>query len=126
MWMPVISIVDDDASVREATKGLLESHGYAAEAFAAAEDFLQSDRLEQTRCLITDVWMPGCGGIELQRRLLDEGHHIPIIFITAKPEAGIRSRALGAGACDFLTKPFDEQRLFACIEKALQEPGLHP
>jgi FixJ family two-component response regulator len=119
----VISIVDDDACVREATKGLLESHGYAAEAFAAGEEFLESGYLDRTECLITDVWMPGgLGGIELQRRLLDDGHRIPIIFMTAKPEARIRTCALQAGAYGFLSKPFQEEVLFACLEKALQSP----
>jgi FixJ family two-component response regulator len=120
----VISIVDDDAGVREATKALLESHGYAAEAFAAAEDFMESGCLDRTDCLITDVWMPGgVGGIELQRRLLDDGHRIPIIFMTAKPEARTRTCALQAGACGYLSKPFQEEVLFACLEKALQSPA---
>lgn len=116
----VISVIDDDEFVREATTGLLLSRGYAAEAFAAAEDFLACDALAHTRCLISDVRMPGLDGIELQRRLLDDGHRIPIIFITAKLEARLRAQAMQAGAVGILSKPFTEESLFACIDRALQ------
>jgi FixJ family two-component response regulator len=111
--------VDDDASVREATKGLVRSLGYGAAAFASAEDFLQSDHVNDTACLITDVQMPGLSGVELQSRLIAQGNCTPIIFITAFPEQRIRTRALEAGAVGFLSKPFDEDRLIEYIHAAL-------
>jgi FixJ family two-component response regulator len=117
--VPVISIVDDDASVREATKGLVRSLGYAAATFASAEEFLSSDRLLDTSCLITDVQMPGVSGIELQSRLAAEGRRMPVIFVTAYPEERIRARALEAGALGFLSKPFRDECLIDCLEKAL-------
>jgi FixJ family two-component response regulator len=116
---PMISIVDDDSSVREATKGLVRSLGYGAAAFASAEDFLQSDHVNDTACLITDVQMPGLSGVELQSRLIAQGNCTPIIFITAFPEERIRTRALEAGAVGFLSKPFDEDRLIEYIHAAL-------
>jgi FixJ family two-component response regulator len=115
----MISIVDDDSSVREATKGLVRSLGYGAAAFASAEDFLQSDHVNDTACLITDVQMPGLSGVELQSRLIAQGNCTPIIFITAFPEERIRTRALEAGAVGFLSKPFDEDRLIEYIHAAL-------
>jgi FixJ family two-component response regulator len=115
----MISIVDDDPSVREATKGLVRSLGCGAAAFASAEDFLQSDHVNDTACLITDVQMPGLSGVELQSRLIAQGNCTPIIFITAFPEQRIRARALEAGAVGFLSKPFDEDRLIEYIHAAL-------
>ena len=117
--VPMISIVDDDPSVREATKGLVRSLGYGAAAFASAEDFLQSDQVNDTACLITDVQMPGLSGVELQSRLIAQGNCTPIIFITAFPEERVRTRALEAGAVGFLSKPFDEDRLIEYIHAAL-------
>jgi FixJ family two-component response regulator len=119
-WDAVISIVDDDESVREATKGLLEARGYPAEAFSGAEEFLQSGHVEGTRCLITDVRMPGLTGIELQRRLRSIGHRIPVIFITARQDERTRLQALQAGACGFLSKPFSEEGLIQCLVVALR------
>ena len=115
----MISIVDDDESVREATKGLLEARGYSAETFSGAEEFLGSGHLQNTRCLITDVRMPGLSGIELQRRLLDTGHRIPVIFVTARPDERTRLQALQAGAFGFLSKPFSEEGLMRCLVRAL-------
>jgi FixJ family two-component response regulator len=115
----VISIVDDDESVREATKGLLEARGYSARTFSGAEEFLSSRHLQDTRCLITDVRMPGLNGIELQRLLLDTGHRIPVIFITARQDERTRERALQAGAYGFLSKPFSEEGLMTCLVAAL-------
>ena len=115
----MISIVDDDESVREATKELVRSLGYSATAFASAEDFLQSEQLSTTDCLISDVQMPGLSGIDLQRRLIADGHHMPIIFITAFPDERARARALGAGAVGFLMKPFREESLIECLGQAL-------
>src|SRR5262245_16908168 len=115
----MISIVDDDASVREATRGLVRSLGYAAATFASAEEFLNSDRLDETACLITDVQMPGLSGVDLQSRLAAEGRRMPVIFITAFPEERIRARAMAAGAFGFLSKPFQDESLIGCLEKAL-------
>jgi FixJ family two-component response regulator len=115
----MIAIVDDDESVRETTKGLVRSLGYAATAFASAEDFLRSDRLHDASCLISDVQMPGLTGVELQDRLAAAGNRMPIIFITAFPEERIRTRALAAGAHGFLAKPFSDESLIGCLDKAL-------
>ena len=115
----MISIVDDDAAGREATQVLVRSLGYRAITFASAEDFLQSESVHDTSCLITDVQMPGLSGVELQSLLLARGHRTPIIFITAFPEERIRARALEAGAVGFLSKPFDEERLIDCLNQAL-------
>ena len=115
----MISIVDDDAAVREATQVLVKSLGYRAITFASAEDFLQSESVHDTSCLITDVQMPGLSGVELQSLLLARGHRTPIIFIASFPEEKIRARALEAGAVGFLSKPFDEERLIDCLDQAL-------
>jgi FixJ family two-component response regulator len=117
--VPVVSIVDDDESVREATTGLVRSFGYVAATFASAEEFLQSD-VRDTSCLISDVQMSGLSGVELQDRLNAAGHRVPIIFITAFPEERIRSRVLKAGACSFLTKPFSDDSLIECLDMALK------
>jgi FixJ family two-component response regulator len=119
--VPLISVVDDDMSVREATAGLLESHGYGTAAFASAEEFLHSQSLADTSCLVTDVRMPGVSGVDLQRRLLDAGRRIPTIFMTAYPEEHMRVAALRGGALGFLTKPVSEERLISCIEAALEQ-----
>jgi FixJ family two-component response regulator len=120
---PLISIVDDDEFVRDATSNLVQSLGYSACVFASAEEFLQSPRLADTACLIADVQMPGMSGIDLQSRLNGQGHRIATIFITAFPDERVRARALGGGAICFLSKPFDGQALVDCIEKALKGPG---
>ena len=114
---PVISIVDDDASVREATKGLIRSLGYVAATFASAEEYLDSDRVADTACLITDVKMSGMSGVELQDRLIAAGHRTPVIFMTAFPEERIRARALRAGAFGFLSKPFQIDSLIEAVDK---------
>jgi FixJ family two-component response regulator len=119
--VPVISIVDDDASVRVATARLLRSLGFSAHAFASAKEFLKSPRLTETACLIADVEMPGMNGVELQEHLIAHGHNTPIIFITAFPEDRIRDRAIRAGAVCFLSKPFDAPRLLECLQQALMK-----
>jgi FixJ family two-component response regulator len=119
----MISVVDDDDSVREATKGLVRSLGYAAVTFASAEEFLRSDRVHQTDCLITDVQMHGLSGVDLQVRLTAAGHRMPVIFVTAFPEDRIRRRALEAGACGFLGKPFSDESLIGCLDRALKGHG---
>jgi FixJ family two-component response regulator len=116
----MISIIDDDKSVRDAANMLLKSLGYATETFASAEEFLQSGRLHDTSCLITDVQMPGMGGVNLQSHLIANGHCMPVIFVTAYPDKTTRERVLGAGACGYLSKPFREENLIACLDKALE------
>jgi FixJ family two-component response regulator len=113
-----ISIVDDDASVRQAIRGLLRSAGFEAQVFASAEEFLTSGRLNDTTCLVLDVRMPGMSGIELQERLIASGHTVPIIFITAHADEDERARALDRGAIDCLRKPFSDDALLDAIAKA--------
>lgn len=120
----MISIVDDDESVRLALKGLIRSLGYDAVTFASAEEYLVSERLQDTSCLITDVQMSGMNGIELQEQLARDGHGIKIIFITGFPEETLRKRALEAGAYGFLNKPFDEESLLKCLDKAVEAAAL--
>ena len=117
----MISIVDDSETVREATKRLLRSLGYGVATFASAEDFLQSDQVNDTSCLITDVQMPGLSGLELQSRLIAQGNRMPTIFVTASTEEQTRARALKAGAIGFLTKPFNVDRLIEYIHMALAD-----
>jgi len=117
--VPLISIVDDDGFVRESTKGLIRSMGYAAETFVSAEEYLQSKRAAQTACLIADIQMPGMNGADLQDRLIADGYRMPIIFITAFLDPKIRSRVMKAGAVGFLTKPFSDESLTECLDRAL-------
>ena len=116
---PVIAIVDDDDSFRRATMSFIRSLGYAVLQFASAEAFLKSDQLHDTDCLISDVQMPGMNGVELQGKLIDQGHRLPIIFVTAFPEMKARARALAAGAICFLGKPFKDEVLATCLNEAL-------
>jgi len=115
----LISIVDDDESIREAIQSLLRSVGFRAKTFASAEQFLQFDQIENTACLILDVRMPGMSGLELQRRLMATQCHIPIVFVTAHGDEEVRSRALQEGAVEFLLKPFSEEALLNAIQAAL-------
>jgi FixJ family two-component response regulator len=116
----LISVVDDDESVRESIEGLMRSVGFAVKAFASAEEFLSSDRLSDTDCLILDVRMPGMDGMELHRRLLASHRKLPVIFITAHgSDEWLRSRALAKGAVDFLSKPLSEDELLGAVRKAL-------
>jgi FixJ family two-component response regulator len=119
----IISIVDDDPSVREALKGLLRSMGYAAELFASAVEFLASPHLHDTACLIADVHMPAMSGLELHRRIVSSGHSIPTILMTAHTDDKVRSRALADGITCYLYKPFGDDILLACIHSALQRAG---
>jgi len=116
----VISIVDDDPSVREAMLGLVRSLGFEAVTFPSAEDFLQSEQIDGTTCLITDLQMPGLSGIELQSQLISRGNSVPIIFVTASPERGIEAQVRSAGAVGFLNKPFDDRMLIECLDQALR------
>src|ERR1700733_7766681 len=122
----VISVVDDDASVRVGTENLLSSLGYTVHTFASAEGFLRSAHFSNTSCVITDVQMPAMSGVQLQALLLAQGHHVPIIFITAFSDDAVRARALQAGAICFLTKPLDRLTLIKCLETALERRGGEP
>lgn len=117
----LISVIDDDESVRRTTKLLIESSGYQVAAFESAESLLSSGRLEDTSCLIVDLHMPGMNGLQLQNHLLSVGNRIPIIFISAYGESDSRRQALQAGAVAFLTKPFTDTELFRTIHLALRD-----
>jgi len=117
---PLISIIDDDRSVREATNGLVRSLGYATAVFASAEEYLQSNHVPGTSCVITDLHMPGLSGTDLQSRLIAEGREIPVIIVTAYSDETTRAQALDAGAIAFLSKPFSEECLIECLDKALK------
>jgi FixJ family two-component response regulator len=121
--VPVISIIDDDASVRAATNNLVRSLGYTVHTFASAEAFLHSAQLNDTSCAIVDVQMPTMSGIELQSHLRAKGCGVPFIFITAFFEESVRARALKDGAIGFLTKPFDTGTLISCLNTALERHG---
>ncbi|HKF60906.1 MAG TPA: response regulator [Dongiaceae bacterium] len=116
---PIISIVDDDDSIRVAAGDLVTSLGFVALTFASAEAFLQSGDATRTSCLITDIQLPGMSGLDLQDRLRAEGYRLPIIVITAFPEPKLKRRAEAAGAVAFLVKPFDGRELIARIEEIL-------
>jgi FixJ family two-component response regulator len=118
--IPVISIIDDDQAVRDATESLVRSLGYRPYTFASAEEFLNSERLHDTSCLISDLQMPGMSGTELQARLIAGGHSLPVIIITAFPADNARVRAMRAGAVCFLSKPYDDEDLIRCIDTALK------
>jgi FixJ family two-component response regulator len=117
---PMISIIDDDESVREATQSLVRSLGYLAATFSSAEEYLDSDCVDDTSCIITDVQMPGLSGIDLQHRLTAQGYGLPVIVVTAFPSETIGRRAIAAGAVAFLTKPFSDDLLRSCLETALK------
>jgi FixJ family two-component response regulator len=118
---PMISIVDDDALVREGIGDLVKSLGYAAVTFASAEEFLTSGKVKDTSCLITDLQMPGMKGLDLQSHLLEERYRTPVIFVTAFPNNKARTQALRAGAVAFLSKPFEETSLIGSIEIAVEK-----
>ena len=115
----LIAIVDDDRSVQNALKDLMESAGLPARCFGSAEEFLESKDRDQTAVLISDMRMPGMSGLELQAMLNAEASRIPIIFITAHGDAKIKTKALTAGAVDFLSKPFDDEGLLEKVRVAL-------
>jgi FixJ family two-component response regulator len=122
----MISIIDDDASVRAATYRLVRSLGYVAHTFASADAFLRSSQLNDTCCAIADVHMPGMSGIELQNLLQTLGHKFPIIFITAFPEESVRAQALEAGAACFLSKPFEAGTLIEHLDAAVKSQNGRP
>lgn len=114
----IVSVIDDDESVREALRGLLKSAGFRADVFASAEEFLSSGRLGATGCLIVDVRMPGMSGVELQEQLIASNPALPLIFISADGDDEVRARALKRGAIDFLYKPFSDEALLAAVDRA--------
>jgi FixJ family two-component response regulator len=117
----LIAVVDDDDSVRESLPDLLMALGYRTRPFASAEQFLASEWVGETRCLILDIAMPGMSGPDLQRELLAQGHRIPIIFITAQADRSLRNSLLRKGAVECLLKPFSEQKLRAALHAALAD-----
>ena len=119
----LISIVDDDALVRTSTLRLLRWSGFRAEAFGSAEEFLRSEFLAQTACLLLDVRMPGMGGLELQQRLTELGQRIPIVFISARASKAEEKRALRAGAVGFLRKPVAKEVLLSAIQSIFEPPS---
>jgi FixJ family two-component response regulator len=119
--LSVISVIDDDASVRTATNNLLSSHGYLVDTFASAEEFLRSVRLNESSCIIADVQMAAMSGLDLLTHMRGLGYAAPFIFITAFPEESVRARAMKAGAICFLAKPFAGPTLISCLEAALKQ-----
>jgi FixJ family two-component response regulator len=117
--LSVISVIDDDASVRAAINNLLSSHGYLVHTFASAEEFLRSTHLDDSSCVIADVQMSAMSGLELLTHMRTQGSSAPFILITAFPEESVRARALRAGATCFLAKPFAAPVLINCVENAL-------
>lgn len=115
----VISVVDDDRSVRSAISSLLRSEGFASRSFESAEDFLESGLKSVTRCLILDVRMKGMSGLELQSVLIGAGVATPTVFISAHADSGARARAMNSGAVAFLSKPFSKEELLSCVQAAL-------
>jgi FixJ family two-component response regulator len=119
--LPLVSIVDDDVSVRESLPDLLRQLGYASEAFSSAESFLASDLVSETSCLLLDLAMPGMSGPELQQELAFRRQEIPIVFITAHGDQTLRPRLLARGAVECLFKPFSEEALLDALEAALRK-----
>jgi FixJ family two-component response regulator len=117
----LISLVDDDQSIRRTTTLLIQSFGYQAAAFESAESLLTSGQLQETSCLIVDVQMPGMNGLQLQRQLAASGYNIPIIFITAYDNKESRQQAMQAGAVAFLSKPFNDELLLETIRATLRD-----
>jgi len=118
--VPLISIVDDDDSLRNSLNNLIRSVGFGAQGFSSAEAFLNSQQLHDTACLILDVRMRGMSGLDLQRQMVAANSRIPIVFITSHGDDNARTRALEAGAVDFLYKPFREEALLSAIDRALK------
>ena len=120
----MISIVDDDKSMRDATECLVRSLGYRTATFACAEEFIASGRLNDTACLITDVQMPGLSGLELQDHLIADGRALPVIFMTALADEEVCVRALRTGAVGFFRKPFNQDELAECLGRAAHRLSL--
>jgi len=116
----LVSVVDDDESVRESLPDLLREFGFEAQIFESAEAFLASDYVGETSCLILDIAMPGMSGPDLQRELTLRGQEIPIVFITAQADDSVRRRVLELGAAGYLSKPFSDTQLLAALKAALR------
>jgi FixJ family two-component response regulator len=116
----LVSVVDDDESVRESLPDLLRELGYAVQAFSSAQEFLESDYVGLTRCLILDIAMPGMSGPDLQRELTLRRHKIPIVFITAHGDEAVRPRLLEQGAVECLSKPFSDAALLRALNAAFR------
>ena len=114
-----ISIVEDDESLRLALVGLIRCVGHSAEGYGSAEAFLANGAPASSHCVITDINMPGLSGIDLGKRLRADGNEVPVIMITARADPGLEEKAMAAGAFCFLRKPFEMDRLIACVEEAL-------
>jgi FixJ family two-component response regulator len=121
---PLVSVVDDDESVRESLPDLIRELGYEVEAFSSAEAFLKSDQVARSRCLILDVFMPGLSGPDLMRELRRRRQVIPVIFMTGEPDPRIRSRVIEHGAIDCLFKPFGDSALHEALKAALETSGV--
>jgi len=117
---PIVFVVDDDASIREALGSLIESAGLSVETFASAQEFLRHKRPQTPACLVLDVRLPGLSGLELQRKLAPASKRIPIIFITGHGDIPMSVQAMKAGAVEFLPKPFNDDQLLAAIEQAIE------
>jgi FixJ family two-component response regulator len=117
---PVVYVVDDDPSIREALAGLLRSVGLEVRAFSSTQEFLENPRPDAPGCLVLDVRLPGAGGLELQSQLLKSNVHLPIIFITGHGDIPMSVQAMKAGAIEFLTKPFRDQELLEAIQLGIQ------
>ena len=117
--IPTVFVVDDDISVRESLELLIRCAGWQAETFASAQEFLASDSIEKTKCLLLDLAMPGMSGLDLQRELRRRRHAIPIVFVTACGDRTVRLRVLQQGAVECLFKPFSENDLLEALHKAL-------
>ena len=115
-----IAIVDDDEALCEAMKSFVQSLGHSVSTFGSADEFLNSEQISRTSCLVTDLHMPGLSGLDLQDRLIATGHRFPIIFITGYPDEEVRAQAMKAGAIAFLSKPFNADHLIGYLDKALK------
>ena len=122
----LISVIDDDDSLRLALMGLMRSLGHRVEGFASAEAFLDAGAPARSQCIVTDIQMPGLSGIDLKNRLDDEGSSVPVIMITARPEPLLHARAMESGAFCLLKKPFETEEFITCLDKALVTGGLAP
>jgi FixJ family two-component response regulator len=121
----LISVVEDDQPFRESMRKLMTVLGYTVEAFSSAAEFLKSPLVTETACLVTDVQMPGMSGVELHRHLVDTGHVIPTILVTAYPDDITRNRALKDGVVCYLSKPVDDEHLERCLRSALESGKPH-
>ena len=121
----LISVVEDDQPFRESMRKLMTVLGYPVQAFSSATEFLKSPLLTETACLVSDVQMPGMSGVELHRHLVDRGHVIPTILVTAYPDETARNRALKDGVVCYLSKPVDDEHLERCLRSALESGKPH-